>query len=254
MREFSGKVIDLASEAQAGPVAVPPSDSLIPSVFLKTDSIFIHIPKTAGSTIALGLYGFRIGHHSIQSLFNINSVFSETAFKFAFVRHPYYRFLSAYNYLSRGGMSSTDLKLRNDNSKAFASPRALAEACESPEFRDSILHLRPQFKFVSVPANNPYKIFMDFVCKTEFFSRGLNELRVLAPQALSERIRFISQEHLNATAGDRVLDDDLFKSIRKSYELDFDLFGYDEWNTIERAEKLMLQSSIGKLSAGPLSR
>lgn len=69
--------------------------------------IFIHIPKTGGSSIKKYLFGDITGGH-IPIRF-IPSDFINSYPSYAFVRNPYTRILSAYNYLIKGGA-----KTRND--------------------------------------------------------------------------------------------------------------------------------------------
>lgn len=68
----------------------------------RTKTIFIHIPKTAGSTISDVIYSnMRHGHNHYRAL----DYYSESKdkfmnyFKFSFVRHPVDRFISAYKHL-----------------------------------------------------------------------------------------------------------------------------------------------------------
>lgn len=60
--------------------------------------LFVHTPKTAGTSISKVLYGKDPWHYSVQELRNINRVKFDKAFKFSFVRNPFDRLVSTYNY------------------------------------------------------------------------------------------------------------------------------------------------------------
>jgi len=84
---------------------------LIPECFYFTNTIFIHIPKTAGQSIGFALYGHTIHHDKAADLQARDPAFYKGAFKFAVVRDPIARFRSAYTYLQAGGRCHYDRKL-----------------------------------------------------------------------------------------------------------------------------------------------
>lgn len=213
--------------------------SQIPSALRQSNTIFVHVPKAAGSTINLCLFGYRNGHRSIESFWKSNPIFTEQAFKFIFVRHPYFRFVSTYHYLLAGGMSSRDADYQQRFPEAFASPRAFAETCEDPGFRNAIIHLKQQSEFLSLPATGHYKIFMDYVGKTEFLNDHIELLKTLMPDNLGRRLEFAKESRMNAAKRQGVeIDREVFQSIRRTYQNDFEFFGYDEWGTPEKAVSL----------------
>ena len=61
--------------------------------FLETRSMFVHIPKTAGISVGLSLYGGKSGDH--RTIRDYKLCFSkaefDSFFKFAFVRNPWDR-------------------------------------------------------------------------------------------------------------------------------------------------------------------
>ena len=74
------------------------------SGFLKTDSIYIHIPKAGGVSIANSLYGnIGAGHFTWAQYDQLFAdEFVRRAFKFAIVRNPWDRIHSAFHFLSKG--------------------------------------------------------------------------------------------------------------------------------------------------------
>lgn len=89
--------------------------SVYPLAFDLHQAIFIHIPKTGGTSLGRALFqSGRTGHFEwFLYRFEEPEKF-ERYFKFAFVRHPLDRFLSAYNYLILGGKNSVDAALGED--------------------------------------------------------------------------------------------------------------------------------------------
>jgi hypothetical protein len=70
---------------------------------MKTKKIlFIHVPRTGGTSISIGLYGHKTDHHSAAYYRAVDHVFFAKCFKFAFVRNPWDRLVSAYHLLRRG--------------------------------------------------------------------------------------------------------------------------------------------------------
>ena len=67
--------------------------------------LFIHIPKTAGTSICKAFGVFTRGHASIKKFpANIRHHY----FKFCFVRNPYDRLVSSYFYLKANGSNHID--------------------------------------------------------------------------------------------------------------------------------------------------
>lgn len=78
---------------------------------IKKKFIFIHVPKAAGSSIntILGIEKYGRTHLSWRIYQQANRFYFKNFFKFAIVRDPYTRLLSAYNYLKKGGNQKEDL-------------------------------------------------------------------------------------------------------------------------------------------------
>ncbi len=200
----------------------------VPSPFRRAGVIFVHVPKCAGSTVLLSMLGYRVGHRSISSYWEIDPGFTRDAFKFSFVRHPCLRAFSAYTYLKAGGMSRRDEAYVSRSGKEFSSFDTLVEALENPEFRDSILHFRPQFQFLSNPARTRYSVYMDYVGKTERIGESLADLEGMVPPAVFRSLERLREVRLNGSARpESRMDEGTFRRLRTVYSDDFELFGYD---------------------------
>jgi hypothetical protein len=97
-------------------------DFIFPELFKSVGVIFVHIPKNAGTSISLSLYG-RTFHHRTFKSFRYCS-FHENIKSFALVRNPWDRLVSAYFFLKNKGSSSTkvdELSLQQVNLESFDS-------------------------------------------------------------------------------------------------------------------------------------
>lgn len=68
-----------------------------------TRPLFIHIPKNAGTNISKQIYGRYIGHRTAAWYLAADEEMFTGKASFAVCRDPYYRFISAFNFVSSGG-------------------------------------------------------------------------------------------------------------------------------------------------------
>ncbi|MGE0668952.1 MAG: sulfotransferase family protein [Sphingomonadales bacterium] len=127
-------------------------------------AIFIHIPKSAGVSVkrSLGISG--LGHEDYLTFRSASPRKCRDYFKFAFVRNPWDRLLSAYSFLAAGGMPRFDTQLSARlMSGVTGFEHFVLDRLERPDVRD-VLHFRPQFSFISDESGVPR---MDFVGRLE---------------------------------------------------------------------------------------
>ncbi|MEO4045282.1 sulfotransferase family 2 domain-containing protein [Hoeflea sp. CAU 1731] len=138
------------------------------------NAIFIHIPKSAGTSIRRSLYAQKSFHIPASRYKAADSRKFECYFKFSFVRNPYSRLVSAYYYLRQ----------KHDADMRFPDHRwAATYLSDKPTFRDFVIalaeqnyrrnvrkyiHFRDQIDWISEPGNNgERKILVDFVGRYE---------------------------------------------------------------------------------------
>lgn len=126
--------------------------------------IFIHIPKAAGTSVAQSLFGVASRHVDYREYERANPRKFARYFKFTFVRNPWDRLLSAYSFLSRGGMNEVDRRWAEANRAKLQDFSGFVEALAADEGLRGWVHLRPQHYFICDAETN---IKMDFVGRVE---------------------------------------------------------------------------------------
>jgi hypothetical protein len=144
-------------------------------VFEQTHSIFIHVPKTAGESVAMALYGRGIPHITWREWYEKNPFKFTSYFKFAVLRDPLARFCSAFDFLRSGGMLEHDKAFAAAVLKPFATVDDFATALADPELQNQVMHwwhFRPQAEFI---ADEFGRSKMDLLIPLEHLQTGVNE-------------------------------------------------------------------------------
>jgi len=170
-----------------------PGEGYLPA-FDATHSIFIHVPKAGGTSVAMALYGRNIPHATWHKWYDLNPKKFRSYFKFAVIRHPIPRFVSAFNFLKSGGMNERDQQFANRVLKRFTDASQLAKAMMDYPLQEEILrwwHFQPQVKFVADEAGRSK---MDFLMRLENIDAGF--------AYILRRLNYQSLElpHLNKTS------------------------------------------------------
>jgi chondroitin 4-sulfotransferase 11 len=186
--------------------------------------IFVHIPKAAGISVNMALFGNLAGGHSDAPYYR--RVFGRDFwryFKFTFVRNPYTRLVSAYEFFRRGGHP------------AWASNQRFRDEIlsEYVDFSDFVLrwltprdlwpepHFRPQHEFLELGG----RLVMDFVGRVERIEDDFTTVcGRLGIQAHLGRLNETRDGH--AALGEYYSSDAVERRVRDFYARDFELFGY----------------------------
>lgn len=112
-------------------------------------AIFVHIPKAAGTSVALSLFGelpyhYTAGHYRV--IFGRRTY--RRYFKFAFVRNPWDRLYSAYHYLRAGGWNDADKAWAEANLARFTSFDQFVLEWLTRERLASYMHFHTQASFI----------------------------------------------------------------------------------------------------------
>ncbi len=185
---------------------------------------FIHIPKTAGKSLRLSLFGQENGarHCNAVHMKRCYPDLWSDFFTFCFVRNPYNRLYSAYQYLKNGG----NLKKRDLHFQS----RILCQSSCFEEFvcdwltRDSVYsytHFIPQYEFI---YDND-ECLVDYIGKFENLE---NEYQFLQGKlSLPDRLMHTNRSKLNTkTDISDLYSPEMAQKVREIYQNDFKLFGY----------------------------
>ena len=184
-------------------------------------AIFIHIPKTAGSSVARSLFGEPRGnpHAPYHEYERINRRKFREYFKFTFVRNPWDRAVSSYFYLRNTAMQGAEEDWRRRHVVPYAD---FASFVRESLDQDSIwksLHFRPQHSFI---CDATMRLRADFVGRMETIDRDFDYVcGRLGVSAKLERTN--RSDHRSYT---EYYTDELRERVAAVYADDIALFGY----------------------------
>lgn len=122
------------------------------------DVAFLHVPKTGGTALSSAL-GLQHGHVPVSRFIAQDAARFDAALSFAFVRNPWDRLFSAFNYLHSaiGLNQSRDLRWSGTYLARYPNFEAFVLALETPATRRIIWqwpHFRPQADWICLPGED----------------------------------------------------------------------------------------------------
>jgi hypothetical protein len=144
--------------------------------FQETKSIFIHIPKAAGTSIARSIYGMNVGHRKASDYIAVSDSEFKKYYRFSFVRNPWDRAISAYNFVKQGGTSLVQ-PLPNDiyKSSMFDTfDTFVTEWLQHQDLGKIDIVFEPQYKYIFDYNDN---LLVDFVGKIENIEIDLKKVK-----------------------------------------------------------------------------
>lgn len=146
-----------------------------PQIYDHLRAIFVHVPKCAGTSIENALKESQdrvVGGHT--TALGYRRAFPEKFrdyFKFAIVRHPADRLVSAFNYLRERPINPALNNQVVHEAKDFRS--FVVKLAESEDLLMKIVHLMPQHCFVCDPT---MKVLVDKIFRFEAMTRTWTQL------------------------------------------------------------------------------
>ena len=189
----------------------------------RTDIIFIHIPKTAGTSIRFTL-GFNNmdkakkirNHYTVTEIIDLIGIEKwNKAFKFTFVRNPWDRLYSFYLFRLKKD------KIKDISYKESFKKWVLFELAERDPLLKKRFNLLPQTNWL---VDNQYKIQLDFIGRFENLKEDFQKLGKLISLETnlphlnhSSRVKNYKQQY----------DKELIEVVTKYYQKDLTHFGYE---------------------------
>lgn len=186
--------------------------------------IFIHIPKTAGISVSVSLLGEIIGNMPAlyyQTLFGKEDF--SNYFKYAFVRNPFTRLISAYEFLKVGGYDEHDAK-NAEVVKPYKSFEDFVINYLTPSTAKANRYFRPQHYFV---CDSGDKILTDYLGRFETIEKDYEYIRKKI--GWGEPLKKLNITQTNKRpATEYYSNKEVLKKVITIYDKDFELFGYSK--------------------------
>lgn len=183
--------------------------------------IFIHIPKTAGISVCQAFFGCLGGGHLAARTYQVifGAECYKNYFKFAFVRNPWDRLVSAYVFLKKGGLTEQDKVWSREYLDKFDSFQSFIMYGLTSSDIYRVLHFIPQWEYV-VGKNG--KVDVDFIGRFEALG---SDFEILA-ERLGVATNLVKINH--SLKGDyrSYYNDASAEVVAKLYSRDIELFGY----------------------------
>jgi hypothetical protein len=134
--------------------------------FDRHEMIFVHIPKTAGISLTRTFFpDLHVSHTPIRiyKMLYQPEVY-DSYFKFAFVRNPWDRLVSAFHYLKRGGRTKRDRLWAAANLAPYENFAGFARGWVNQDNVYSYVHFIPQHEFL---CDRHLQIEFDYIGRFE---------------------------------------------------------------------------------------
>jgi hypothetical protein len=186
--------------------------------------IFSHIPKTAGTSLEILNGEHKGAHRSFIDYIN-KSPYAINYFKFSFVRNPWDRFASIYNYYLNGSemygrRSETPFVSFVDFTRRFSAGYPMCSASVSENLHVGLTHYYPLLYFLTI--NNSIDS-VDFIGRFENLQEDFNIAcdKIGIPQQELPHINRSPHQHYT-----EYYDDETRNVVAWKYKEDIECFGY----------------------------
>lgn len=195
----------------------PADDPSLIDLYSQTGFCFIHIPKNGGSSVEKILYGeAHVRHRKWMEVLALSPDGYETWQKFCVVRDPVDRFLSAFDYMKKGGRNQIDAEVARRYVKPFEDINEFIARFNNITFRKKIMayfHFQQQADYV---LSDDGVCMVNHLLPFERFDEALACFLAIAPSKI---------QHRNKTQGTRTgmqdIDADSLDIIKRYYRRDF---------------------------------
>ena len=143
------------------------------AIFDELECIFIHVPRTGGNSIIRTLLDGQSPGHLTAAQYQI--IFNRCEFrkyyKFAFVRNPWDRLVSAFHFLKHGGMNIVDSRWADENLAGYDFEMFVEERLRCQRVNE--VHFRPQVDFICGYQGKPV---LDYLGHFESYEEDFHKI------------------------------------------------------------------------------
>lgn len=191
--------------------------------FDRLKCIYIHIPKAAGVSINKALFGNYGGGHKTVHVYKriFGPVLFEKYFTFTFVRNPYPRLLSAYNFLKKGGFNNRDAAWASENISEYHTFDEFIEQWLDENNIWSYIHFKPQYSFV---CDIDLKPEVDFIGKVEKIDKDFDN--VCKTLGVENNLSVYNKGESDHSNWKNSYTDSSLQKVAEVYQNDFEIFEY----------------------------
>ena len=188
----------------------------------KFNTIFIHIPKTGGNSICKALsFKKSNGHKPWFEYQDNNYAKFQKYFKFAIVRNPWDRLVSAFFYLKKGGMHNGDKQWAKENIEEYNTFEDFVLGWVNEKNIYSGVHFKPQSYWI---CDENKKIMVDFIARLETIDQDF----LFISNKIGSQNKIIKKLNKSSRLNYRKYYDEKTRNIVKNaYKDDIELFGYE---------------------------
>lgn len=188
----------------------------------KNNYIFIHIPKTAGTSV-LNALNIKFRQHLEWSVLEAaDPALFRRCYKFCFVRNPYDRLVSVYTYLRDGGAGEVDKNLHELVSKKYDSfDKFVLGYLDKDNIHEHPL-LKPQYLFI-YGFNRECKV--DFIGRFENIS---SDFEGLTNKLSLEDVHLPKMNASKRAEFSDYYNNEIKEKVYSLYVKDFVVLGYDK--------------------------
>ena len=192
------------------------------NAFYKSKTIFIHIPKIAGTSLVKAIYGnmSKEGHRKISFYQEILGREIEEYFTFCFVRNPYDRLYSSFKFLENGGMNIHDRNAFEIYLSSYKDFEDFVINGLDKEIINKITHFIPQTDFI---CSRKGKVLVDFVGRYEDL---ISDVNILSDKLRKEITLTPLNVNKNKESYQKVYTNVMKNIVKEIYKNDFDILDY----------------------------
>jgi len=183
--------------------------------------IFIHITKTAGTSVSRSLFDYLPYHYTaIEYRVIYGRRTFEKYYKFAFVRNPWDRTYSAYRYLKAGGWNEEDKLWDEANLAQFQDFNSFVKYWLTPQNIRKHIHFMPQYHFI---CDSNKRLLLDYLAYFETINEDFE--KICSKLDIDTKL---GRHNANPDNDYRAAYDDESRDIVTNvYSDDIEMFGYD---------------------------